>query len=264
MMQICFDGHFYPANQPVLTAGNRSYRYGEGLFETIRIEDGRIPLAKLHFDRLFSSMSRMGFPHEKFSREAIASLISRLCAVNKLSRARVRLSVSKTDEDLHFLVESFPFEPADSVRGINIDICPDVRKHGDHNSDLKSANYLPYIISARYAAQHGIDDALVLNTENRIIESSNANIFLVIRDSILTPPLSEGCISGVMRRWLMEHFPISERNIHENDLMDADEIFLSNALHGVKWVRQFRSKKFQNRITKQVQETINREIWQNL
>lgn len=264
-MQICFDGQFYPSDQPVLTAGNRGYRYGEGLFETIRVENGRIPLASLHFDRLFNGMSRLGLqPDTRLSREALCDTIFKLCSINKLPRARVRLSVSKTEDELHCLIENFPFMPPDREQGISIEICPDVRKHYDQYSDLKSANYLPYLLAARFASQNHVDDALVLNTEHRIIESTVANIFLVKGDAIVTPSLKEGCISGVMRRWLMEHFTIIEGSIHEDDLMNADEIFLSNALHGVKWVRQFRDKFFENRIAKQIQETINREVWQFL
>ena len=114
--------------------------------------------------------------------------------------------------------------------------------------------FLPYAMAAQYARENKLNDSLILNTGNRIADSTIANVFIVKGGIIITPALKEGCVNGVMRRHLIEKFRMSglgfqERELVVNDLKMADEVFLTNAINGIRWVRQFRDKIYTNEKT---------------
>ena len=257
----------------VLNADNKSYRYGDGLFETMKMVRGQIPLAALHFERLFTGLKFLGYTiplqitAEKFQQDILF-----LCKKNNCEKlARVRLSVSRgnggiydeTDE-LQYLVECWPIAETDSLfseNGYIIDVFPIARKSCDALSNLKSANYLPYVMAARYAMEHKLDDCLLMNVHDRIADASIANVFIVKKGKLFTPSLGEGCINGVMRRYLLEEIKGEEIMVTIEDLLTADEIFLTNAVNGIRWVRQFRSSKYNNRLATKIQEELSKTIW---
>ena len=273
MNSVCFNGTLLSRDAPVLNADNKSYRYGDGLFETMKMVRGQIPLAALHFERLFSSLRILGYnipsqiTVEKFQQEILI-----LCSKNNCEKlARVRLSVSRgnggiydeTDE-LQYLVECWPITEANSLfneNGYIIDVFPVARKSCDAFSNLKSANYLPYVMAARYAKANKLDDCLMLNVHDRIADASVANIFIVKNGKLFTPSLSEGGINGVMRRYLLEEIGGEEIMVSIEDLLSADEIFLTNAINGIRWVKEFRSNKYDNRLAAKIQEDLYKTIW---
>ena len=130
--------------------------------------------------------------------------------------------------------------------GLVIDIFPDARKSCDKFSNLKSANYLPYAMAARYAKENKLNECLVLNVHERIADATIANIFLIKGDRLITPSLNEGCVNGVMRRYLIANIKVEEGEIAETDIQDADEVFLTNAISGIRWVKNFREKSYSN------------------
>ena len=255
MKTVCLNGRFFPAGQPVLTAANRSYRYGDGLFETLLCRAGEPRLGTYHFERLFTGMELLGMETGKwFTRTKLEADIQELCRRNETyDTARVRLSVFRGEGGLYdedrgtgYLIESWALEagaPRWNENGLVIGVYPDARKSTDRFSSLKSANFQPYSLAANYAKQHRLNDALVLNDKERIADSTIANVFLVFGNEIATPPLSEGCVSGVMRRHLLDKLPslgfkVVERPFYPHELKDATELFLTNAIHGLRWVRE--------------------------
>ena len=273
MNSVCFNGSLLTGDTPVLRADNKSYRYGDGLFETMKVVRGMIPLAHLHFERLFSGLKILGFNFpstitaEKFQQE-----IQLLCRDNNCEKlARVRLSVSRgngginEDKDgLQYLVECCPLTESDILfneRGYIIDVFPDARKSCDAFSNLKSANYLPYVMAARYAKQNKLDDGLVMNVHERIADASIANIFIVKKGKLVTPPSSEGCVNGVMRRYLLEEYKAEEMLTSIEDLLNADEIFLTNAVNGIRWVKEFRNKKYDPHLASKMSQQLHKTIW---
>jgi len=269
MATICFNGKFRDDDKAVLLASNRSYRYGDGLFETMKVKDGVIQLAASHMQRLFDGLSilKMDVP-ALVTKDKLTDIILELCKQNRCEAlARVRLSVSRGngglyDEDrkLQYLVECWPLPSTVNQlneNGLVIDIFPDAAKSTDIFSNLKSANFLPYSMAAVYTKEKKLNDCLVLNTYGRIADSTIANIFIMKGDMILTPALSEGCVNGVMRRHLLESLTASSYQIKETivsteDLLAADEVFLSNAINGIRWVRRFRDKIYSNMKTMEI------------
>ncbi len=255
MNQICFNGRIVKEDEPVLLASNRGYRYGDGLFETMKVIQGKIQLSSFHFERFFSGISLLDFLIPKLvSQKKLEQDILHLCEVNKCTAlARVRLSVFRgngglydDDKALQYLIESWPL--SESVNKLNenglvIDIYPDAKKGCDKFSNVKSANFLPYSLAANYAKKNKLNDCLVLNTSGAIADATIANIFIVKDGIVFTPGLDQGCINGVMRRQLVSSMQEAGEQIKEgvltiNNVLEADEVFLSNAINGIRWVRQ--------------------------
>lgn len=280
------EGHFFIFNQRYHAAGtmvagtdNRALRYGDGLFETMRLYDGNILNAGLHFERLFSGMHTLQMERPPaFMPDFFTRQISELAARNQhTGNARVRLSVFRGHGDLFhvetvgpdYIIETFPLgkEILLSEKGISIDVYPDARKSCDAFSNLKSANYLHSVMAGLFAQNNQLDDAFILNAHGRICESAIANIFIIKDAHIFTPPLSEGCVAGTMRRWMLENFSLegytlAEKKLTLYDLPEADEIFLTNAVSLIRWVAVFGERKYGNRQVKDIFAYVKQNLLQ--
>jgi branched-chain amino acid aminotransferase len=263
MNYISVNGKIQTAEKPALLVSNRGYRYGDGIFETMKMVGGRIQLLSYHFDRLFSSLLllKMDVPSQ-FTREKLIEEILHICEKNNCnSLARVRLSVFRGNGGFHdedrtagFVIEAWPLENSMSIlneNGLIAGIYPGAEKSCDRFSNLKSANGIPYMMAAIYAKEKKWNDCLVLNTKGTIADSTIANVFIIKDDRIITPGLTEGCVDGVTRRYLIEQFKatgyaFTEEPIGPRDLTECDEIFLTNAIRGIRWVRQFGEKTYTN------------------
>lgn len=275
---INHNGVLLPSGEPVLTAGNRGFRYGDGLFETILVQNGHIRLRDYHFDRLFTGVGLLRFTiPSHFTRESLERQILQLCERNGHSAlARVRLVVFRGEGGLYdpitllpyYLIESWPLTPADirlNENGLIIDIYPAGIKSCDAIANLKSNNFLLYVLAALYAREHRLDDCLVLNSHQRLADSTIANLFYVKDRQFYTPPLSEGGVAGVMRRFLLATmpaagFPVHEKPVTAGDLLYADEVFLTNAVKGIRWVGTFRNARYVHVLSGTIYDQLIREI----
>ena len=265
---IDHNGTLLPTGGPILKATNRSFRYGDGLFETLLVQNGRIRLRNYHFARLFAGLEQLRFIiPSSFTRESLGAGILQLCSKNThASLARVRLTVYRGDGalydpgQLHYLIESSPLAPADIIpdtTGLTIGLYPDGLKSCDTLSNLKSNNFLLYALAALYAKEHRFDDCLVLNTHGRLADSTIANLFYLKDGQVYTPSLTEACVAGVMRRHLLSTLPTAGFSVHEQpvtaeDLLSADEVFLTNAVRGIRWVKTFRSSHYVGDLSRSV------------
>jgi len=269
MNHICFNGKYFDAGQPVLLASNRSYRYGDGVFETMKVQQGKILLSDYHFERLFNSLDLLKFKKNKLlTRDKLEQDILRLCQKNAVEKlARVRLSFSRgngglydEDKETEWLIESWALN--ESVNQLNenglvIGIYPDVQKATGKFSNIKSANFQLYSMAALFAKENKLNDCLVLNSSGNIADSTIANLFIIKNEKVFTPSLNEGCINGVMRRYLVEKlsgsvYSVLETVVTTEDLVQADEIFLTNAINGIRWVQLFNGKNYSNQQTKAI------------
>ncbi|MEP6596526.1 MAG: aminotransferase class IV [Ginsengibacter sp.] len=254
-----FNNKFYVNDSPVVTAGNRGLRYGDGLFETMKHMSGKIINQDFHFERLFSGLALLQFGIPKtFTKDFILKKIDELCAKNSHDNvARIRLMVFRgnggifdpQDSFPNYIIESWKLAKENELNenGLIVDIFPYAKKSCDSFSNVKSNNYLPYVMAGLYAKQNNFNDCILLNSFERICDSAVANIFIVKGKNIYTPPLSEGCVSGVMRRWMLEKFNLESFSVIEkiltvDDLSDADEFFLTNSIYNIRWVKSFGDK----------------------
>jgi branched-chain amino acid aminotransferase len=193
-----------------------------------------------------------------FTAEKLIHETLHLCQKNGCERqARVRLSVFRgngglfdEDKTLNYVIECWLLDEAVynlNENGLVIDLYSGAKKNCDIFSNLKSANFLPYTMAALFAKEHKWNDCLLLNNHGTIADSTIANVFLIRDNVIMTPGLTEGCVNGVMRRYLLENltsmkYRILEGAVSISDLESAEEVFLTNVIRGIRWVKQFRSK----------------------
>jgi branched-chain amino acid aminotransferase len=273
MNYLIHNGKYFSSEEKIINADNQSYRYGDGLFETMKMIKGEILLPEYHFNRLFNGLQVLKYNVPKlFTPVSLTEQIKILAQKNECEKAaRVRLSVSRGrgglydgDNKLDYIIECMPlnaFVTGLNENGLIIGLFEDAKKSCDLFSNLKSANYLPYVMAAQYAKENKWNDCLILNQYGRVCDATIANIFWVKDGNIFTPPLSEGCVDGVMRRHLMQTGAETADKIQEkicavSDLENADEIFLTNAIYGIRWVKQFRNKELNNTISKELYSKI--------
>src|SRR5438270_163285 len=166
MNYVCFNGQLFPDDKPILTSQNRSFKYGDGLFETIKVYREKILLKQYHFDRLIQGLRllKIGMD-DSFSLDLLSGNILELCITNHCSDlARVRLAMYRNEHDkAGYVIEAVSLPKMMNelnAGGFIIDICPDVRKHMDAYANLKSSNFLPYVLADLYAKEKGMDDCL--------------------------------------------------------------------------------------------------------
>jgi len=270
MQFVCFNGNFLPANEALFTAQNRSFRYGDGLFETMKLYQSKILLEQFHYDRLFLGLKMLQIENVLDASD-LSRLVVELCHKNNcVDLARIRLAVFRGNENkAEFVMEAFSLSQEVNQwneKGLAIELYPYTRKNADAFSNLKTANFLPYVLAGNYAKERGVDDAIVLNAFNLVCDSSKANVFVVRNKQITTPALHQGCISGVMRRFVIDHLKhqglyVVQDEVSEEQLYDADEIFLTNAIKGIQWVRSFRECAYKSEFTFQMHQMISAKLY---
>jgi len=267
---VCFNGNFLPSDKALFTAQNRSFRYGDGLFETMKVYQSKIILQQFHYDRLFLGLKMLQIENE-LNAPGLSQLVLELCKKNNcIESARVRLAVFRNKENRsEFVVEAFPLSKDVNQwneKGLTIDIYPYARKHADAFSNLKTANFLPYVLAEIFAKERGIDDAIVLNAFNFLADSSKANIFLIKNKEVFTPALHQGCVNGVMRRFLLDElkkngYRVHQDEISEQQLLEADEVFLTNSIYDMRWVQKFREKTYSSKETFSIYQKIIESLY---
>lgn len=273
------NGQLFREGKAVISPDNRSFRYGDGLFETIRVINGRILLKELHFERLLHGMKLLQFDlPEFFTPQNLEADILSLCKKNRIEKAAViRLVVFRSDggiydlEDMrpNYIIQGLALQQYSTTgteeNGIIVDIYPDASKACNIFSAVKSNNFLPYVMGVIYARQKGLGDCLILNQYGRIADATVANVFCIKNKSVFTPPLSEGGVAGVTRKFLLQQLPAAGYNVEEqtlsvDDLLSVDEIFLTNAVRGIRMVRQFRDRRYSSSVTIDINRFLNEKL----
>ncbi len=266
---LLFDGKFLPNDSPVIEASNRGFRYADGLFETMRVNNGNILLAPYHFERLFSGLDLYQFElPAHFTQGWLTELVAKLCRKNQHLVARVRLTIFRGNGGLydseshlpHVIIQSWALEHPRAPlneNGLVLGIYPDAQKSMDRFACLKSNNYQPYLLAALYAQKMRWNEALVKNAADRICDATIANLFIVKNGNIFTPAITEGCVAGVQRRFLLEQlsakgFEVRESAITAADIYAADELFLTNAIQGIRWAQCCDHKVYTNQLTQHI------------
>lgn len=271
-MNICFNGAFFPADERILTAQNRCFKWGDGVFETMKFYQGQLLLAGAHFERLFSSLRLLQMDTAPtFSKENLLCYITDLCVQNRCSQnARVRLAVYRNKSNTaEFVIEAIPLEIDYSEwqhDGLSLCLYPYARKSTDVFANLKSANFLPYVLAQKFAADHQFDDAILLNSANLLCDTSKTNLFLIRNGQVYTPALHQGCVNGVMRKAIVDALErkgnsVNQAELSEEDLLAADEVFLSNAIQVIRWVKSYRQRTFANTHTRKIFDEVSATIF---
>lgn len=276
MSYINFNGKIIGAAEPIIVAQNRGLRYGDGIFETLKLKNGKLILSDEHFARLWKGMQMLQFDIPKLlSPEKLEVEILQLAAKNKLTAARVRLTIIRSEGGIYdaknntpnYIIEAIAL-PEDNgplnSNGLQLCIFIDAKKSIDTFSNLKTNNYLPYFMGAMFAKKIQCNDALILNSEGNICDSTIANVFYIKDEIIYTPALSQGCVAGVMRKYLIDKirtlgFIVHETTVTREDVLYADEVFLSNAIYNIRWVATLEDKSYTNNIVWKIVDELMRK-----
>ncbi len=264
MSQVWFNGQLQEAPFLVDTS-NRAFRYGDGLFETVRVVYNRAPFLHQHYIRFIEGMDLLRFEiPEHWSFPFLQKELDKLVRANDLQHARVRMTAWREGAGTHIpeqhtaslLMEAFPLEEPYfqlNKEGLLIGVYSELRKEIHPLSSHKSANARPYVQAAIFAAEQSWDDALILNTDGRPADAVQSSIFCWKNETLCTTADGDGGVDGVMRRVLLKAakqwgMPFSTEHMSIEELQAADEIFLTNTMQGIRWVGQWGDRVYDNRM----------------
>ena len=277
---LLHNNDFFLATDKLFTAQNRGFRYGDGLFESMKMFGGKLQFAEKHADRLAAGMNALKMEGADLLDEYfLKQKASELAKKNKLKEAaRLRLSVYRADGGLYtpdsnetgYVMEATALESQNyalNKKGLIVDVFDEITKPVDKLSNFKTSNSLVYVMAGLYRKQHSLDDAFILNTDGFLCESISSNVFVVYDKQIYTPALTEGCVAGTMRSVIMDlaklnGMPLIEAQINPEVLKEAEEVFVTNAITGVQWVMGYGKKRYFNEVSKFLSNKLNLHLVQ--
>lgn len=256
---------------------NRAFKYGDGLFETIRVSNGVVLFLEAHFARLSRGLNilRMQNAKKPLTIEKFQKILEDFLSHQSDANLRIRITFFRQGAGLYtpqetnydYCIESSSLNTPYfelNKKGLHVGICTSVRLSIDQLSNLKTTSALPYVLAALEKKEKAWDDCFILNSEGAVAESIAANVFLIKGKQVFTPDLNQGCIAGVMRQNILKiikkmNLEVCERQIFWTDIEEADEIYLTNAIRGIQWVREVvgRTNLLENTITKQLISNLN-------
>lgn len=273
------DGKFINAEKAVVGVNNRSFRYGDGFFETIKCVNGQLPLWNYHASRLFATLQTLSFePPNYLTADYLKQRVLELAAKNQHTNpGRIRITIFRGDGGIYdpvnhrplVLIQSWPLNPENNKMNENGLVTGDFTtgfKAADGFANLKSNNYLLYAMAALHAKKMHWNDALLLNHKGTYCDATIANLWVILNGQVITPPLSDGPVAGTMRQYIVDHLAqtgltLVEKSITPADLLMADEVFLSNAIYGIKWVGQHAGRKFSRDLTDAIYVQLIAPLW---
>ncbi|MEO6546503.1 MAG: aminodeoxychorismate lyase [Ferruginibacter sp.] len=278
MKYFIYNGKFHQQGSAIIRADNRGLRFGDGVFETMTMTNGDILFEDEHFSRLWKSMKILEFELPKhFTVEQLQNEIKNLAKKNQhTNHARIRLTIVRGDGGLYdalnhfpnYIIETWPLTQDTgqwNSNGLVLGIYEGTKKSCDILSNLKHNNYLPNVLAALAAKKLKWNDAILLNANGRICETTIGNIFIVKDGVIYTPSLSEGCIAGIMRRAVIknlqsDNLSMFEKHINTEDLINADEVFVTNSVYKLRWVKSIGERTYHNAVSQKIFASLSKTI----
>lgn len=235
---------------------NRGMLFGDGFFESMFCNENGIRLLDYHIDRINNASEKLKL-NFNISAERLTELVSGLINEKKLiGDVRARLTVYRKGYGTYTpeMNESSYFIMAANVPQHTgyIETCglyTEQTKGKGIVSGFKSLSSQLYVMASIYAVENKLDDVFVINSEGNIIESTNSNMFLVKENIIITPPLSEGCVDGVYRRYMIDtcrklNYQVTEKSVTPEDVKSADELWVTNAVLGLRGIKNYLGKNY--------------------
>ncbi|MDI5951230.1 aminotransferase class IV [Flavobacterium yafengii] len=275
---INFNGTIVSEDANILTQ-NRAFLYGDAVFETVKILNNKILFLEDHYFRLMSSMRvvRMEIPMNftmEYLEEQILSLVAKNQMVNS-SRARITVYRNEggyylpQNNTVSFLIHAIALENtfySIEKKQYEVDLYKDFYITKQLLSSIKTTNKIINVTGSIFANENGLDNCLLLNDSKNVVEALQGNIFMLLGNKLITPPVSEGCLNGVMRKQILslakriENLEVVEEVISPFDLQKADELFITNVIKGIQPITQYRKKVFTTAISVQLTEKLNEMI----
>ena len=266
-----YNGNLVAFEDVKITPDNRAFKYGDSVFETIKVINGKLVFWEEHYFRLMASMRmlRTKIPMN-FTLEFLHDEILKTVLVNTKNNSRVRLCITRKDggfytpttNEIDYLIESHEirFTTKDNYK---VDLFKDFYLYSGHLSTIKTNNKLIHTLASIFAKENDLDNCILLNERKGIVEVTNASLFLVKGNTIKTPLLSEGCLKGIAREKVINiiesnnDYDIEETVISPFEIQKADEVFITNSIMGIQPITNYRKKTFSTDISKKLAMSLN-------
>lgn len=262
-----------------LSVNNRSFLYGDGVFETLKIVDNKILFFEDHYFRLMASMRivRMEIPMSftmEFLESEILSLVTHLGVENS---ARARITVYRNEggyyapsqNEVSYTIQASPLVEKKYKIGessFEVDLYKDFVITKQLLSTLKTTNKMIQVTASVFAKENQLNSCLLINDSKNVIEATSGNLFMLWGNTLITPSISEGCLNGIMRKQIISlakqfgTIEVIEKEISPFDLQKADELFITNVIIGIQPITKYRKKVFEVKFATQLLEKLNNEI----
>lgn len=276
---VNFNGKIISDDLDYLNHDNRGLLYGDALFESLRVVNGLVYFLEDHYLRLMASMRilRMEIPME-FTMEFMEKEILKAIDTSVAKGAfRVRFTVFRNNGGL-YTPETNNVSYIIKAKGIRenfyvlkegsyeVELFKDFYVHNSMLSNLKTNNRVLNVVGSIFAKENDYDNCLLLNEEKNVVEALNGNLFVINGTEIKTPPLSDGCLDGVLRKNLIaiiskgENYQLVEQSISPFELQKADEIFITNAISGIIPVTKYRKKEYTKKVSQSLIGKLNMAV----
>ena len=275
---ISYNGSLTPQSD-ISIHQNRAFLYGDAIFETLKILDGKVLFIEDHYFRMMASMRivRMEIPMYftmEYMEEKVLELVQHL-SMNASARARLTFFRKPggyylpTDNNTEFIItadvlENPVYQFSDTP--YEVDLFKDFYVTKQLLSSLKSTNKMVQITGSIFAHENGLNNCLLLNDEKNVVEALQGNLFMLMGDKLITPPIADGCLNGIMRKQILklaqkqEGITVKEASISPFDLQKADELFITNVIVGIQPVTKYRKKEYGNDLASDLLKKLNAQI----
>ena len=238
-MRAWCNGSLVDPHGPVLSVLDHGLTVGDGVFEAIKVTDNQPFALTRHLRRLTRSAKGLGLPEPDHAlvRKAIDATIEG----QQIRHGRIRVTYTAgisplgSNRDTHeptlavITAEAKPFDR--STKGV---VVPWPRNERGATAGLKTTSYADNVIALAYAAERGASEAIFANTIGNLCEGTGTNVFCVFDGTVVTPPLSAGCLAGVTRDLVIEWYDVHERDISMAEFAEADEVFFTSTTRDVQ------------------------------
>jgi branched-chain amino acid aminotransferase len=272
---INLNGKLVMTADATISLNNRGLQYGDAVFETLKISGTKIFFWEDHYFRLMASMRilRMEIP-QTFTLEFLEAEILKTIDLEQSKTHRVKLLVwrdaegkyTPTGNNIGYSISSeileVPFYTL-SDEPYEVELYKDHYVMSSLLSTLKTTNKVINVVGSIWAKENGYQNCLMLNDKKQVIEAQNGNIFLEKDGRIKTPPLTDGCLKGIIRKQILAiltavpDYIIDEESISPFELQKADEIFITNVITGIQPITKYRKKEYDNTIAKELLGKLN-------
>jgi len=274
---VNYNGQVLPADTTLITVNNRAFKYGDGLFESMRLINGTLKFADLHANRLQMGMKALKLEgYSLLDSWFLKEKAEELAVWNKAKHGRLRFTVFRDSDGLYTPTENksawcLELVPDDfsgyrlNQKGLIMDVYTEMLKPVNFLSNYKTCNSLLYVMAGLYKTEHRLDDVFLLNQQGFLCETISSSVFVWYQDHLYTPALSEGCVAGIMRQVVINlcverGIPVTEAQINPDILHQADEVFITNASRGIQWVIGYGIKRYFNGLSKTLIDELNKVV----
>lgn len=266
-------------NPNITIEQNRGFLYGDAVFETLKLIDGKILFLEDHYFRLMASMRivRMEIPMYftmEYMEQQVKTLAESL-AIGASCRARITFFRKPggfylpSDNNAEYIITAEPLADvlySFSADNYEVDLFKDFYVTKQLLSTLKTTNKMVQITGSIFANENGLDNCLLINDDKNVIEALQGNLFMLTGSKLITPPVADGCLNGIMRKQVLtiarkiEGIEVAEESISPFDLQKADELFITNVIKGIQPITKYRKKEYGSNFAAEILKRLNAQV----